>query len=146
MAAVGHAYCDKRGGAPIAVFAHQRAGAPEEASSTRTRKGTLMKTVLIAALCTVAATAATAQLASPISPGVGPTVRADGSANEPERAQLRADREKVAADKQRLKAARDAHDDDAIRAEQATLRVDMQSWHVDREKLADANSAESLKR
>jgi hypothetical protein len=105
-----------------------------------------MKTALIAALCAVAATAATAQLASPISPGVSPTLRADPQATAPERGQLRADRDKVADDKQRLKAARDAHDDAAIRSEQATLRVDMQAWHADREKLADANSGESLKR
>ena len=105
-----------------------------------------MKTALIASLFTLVATAATAQLSAPISPGAGPTVRADPAATEPERAQLKADRDKVKADKERLKAAREAHDDDAIRAEQATLRKDMQAWHADREKLADANSGESLKR
>ena len=58
-----------------------------------------MKAGLIAALCAVAATAASAQLASPMSPGAGPTVRAD-----------------------------------------------TQAWHAASERLADANSAESLKR
>ncbi len=105
-----------------------------------------MKTALIAILFTLAATAATAQLSGPISPGVSPTLRADPNANEPERALLKADREKVKADKERLKAAREARNDEAIRTEQATLRQDMQAWHADREKLADANSAESLKR
>ena len=105
-----------------------------------------MKTPLIALAFAAAATAATAQLASPISPGAGPTVRADPSDTQPERAQLRAAREKVKADKERLAAARRAHDDDAIRAGQATLRADMAAWHADRERLADANSGEALKR
>lgn len=105
-----------------------------------------MKTALVATLFAVAATAATAQLAGPISPGVSPTVRADPSANAPEQAQLRNDRERVRADKERLQAARTAHHDEAIRAEQATLRADMRALDADREKLADANSAESLKR
>ena len=105
-----------------------------------------MKTALIATLFAVAATAATAQLASPITPGAGPTVRADPSEGRVERAQLHADRAKVKADKERLKAARAARDDDAIRTAQATLRVDMQTWHTDRERDAEANSGESLKR
>jgi len=105
-----------------------------------------MKTALIATVFALAATAATAQLSAPISPGASPTVLADPAISEPDRAQLKADREKVKADKERLKAARAAHNDEAIRTEQATLRQDMQAWHADREKLADANSAESLKR
>ncbi|MEO5690043.1 MAG: hypothetical protein ABIR54_22010 [Burkholderiaceae bacterium] len=105
-----------------------------------------MKTVLIASLFALAATAATAQLSAPISPGAGPTVHADRSANESDRAHLKADRARVKADKERLKAARAARNDDAIRTEQATLRQDMQAWHADREKLVDANSGESLKR
>ena len=105
-----------------------------------------MKTPLIATFFAVAATAASAQLASPISPGAGPTVRADPAESQADRAQLRADREKVKADQQRLKTAREAHDDDAIRAEQATLRADMEAWHADRERIADRNSGESLKR
>jgi len=72
-----------------------------------------MKTALVATLFAVAATAATAQLAAPISPAVSPTVRADPAATAPEQAQLRADERAMSAD---------------------------------REKLADANSAESLKR
>jgi len=105
-----------------------------------------MKTALIATVFALAATAATAQLSGPISPGASPTVRADPAATAVDRAQLKADREKVKADKERLKAAREAHDDPGIRNEQATLRQDMQAWRAHREKLADANSAESLKR
>ena len=105
-----------------------------------------MKTALVATFFAVAATAATAQLSSPISPGAGPTVRADPAEGRAERVQLRADREKVKADKERLKAARQARDDDAIRAEQATLRADMQAWHADRERSAEQNAGESLKR
>jgi hypothetical protein len=105
-----------------------------------------MKTALVATLFAVAATAASAQLASPISPGVSPTVRVDPAESQADRAQLRADGEKVTADKRRLKAAREARDDDAIRAEQATLRADMEAWHADRERIADQNSGESLKR
>lgn len=93
-----------------------------------------MRTGLIATLFAVAATAATAQLAAPITPGVDPAVRADPAEHRTGHGRLRADREKVKADKQRLRAARAARDDGAIRAEQATLRADMQAWHADRER------------
>ena len=105
-----------------------------------------MKTPLIAITFAVAATAATAQLASPISPGAAPTVRADPGNSEVDRAQLRMDREKVKADQDKLRAAREAHDDEAIRLAQAALRTDMAAWHSDRDRLADLNSAEPLKR
>ena len=105
-----------------------------------------MKTPLIALTFAVAATAATAQLASPITPGAAPTVRADPGVNEVDRAQLRMDREKVKADKDKLRSAREAHDDDAIRLAQAALRTDMAAWRADRDRLADTNSGENLKR
>jgi len=105
-----------------------------------------MKTPFIALAFAVAATAATAQLASPISAGASPTVGADPAGTRPGRSRLRADRDKVKADKERLAAARAARDDDAIRAEKATLRADMAAWRADRERLADADSGESLKR
>lgn len=145
---LGVPHCAKRGRARKLPIRRTR----EPEARTRARqapapgKAHVMKTALIATLCAVAATAATAQLAAPISPGVSPTVRADPEANAPEQAQLRADRDRVKADKDRLKAARDAHDDAAIRSGQATLRADMEALRVDHEKLADANSGESLKR
>ena len=105
-----------------------------------------MKTPLIALAFAVAATAATAQLSSPISPGAAPTVRADEGDTEVDRAQLRLDREKVKADQDKLRAAREAHDDDAISRAQAALRTDMAAWRADRDRIADTNSGERLKR
>lgn len=105
-----------------------------------------MKTSLVALLLAAAATAANAQLASPISPGAAPTVKADPSDTTLERAQLRNDQDKVRADRDRLRSAREARDDDAIRAAQAALRADEQALRRDRGRLADANSGESLKR
>jgi|GEM_PF-1326687 len=105
-----------------------------------------MKTPLVALLLTAVATAASAQLSSPISPGAAPTVKADPRNTAVERAQLRADEDKVRADQDRLRSAREAHDDAAIRAATAALRADTETLRVDRERLADANSGESLKR
>ncbi len=48
---------------------------------------------------------------------------------------LHADRERVKADKQRLRLARAAHDENAVRDAQATLRTDMDAWHADRERI-----------
>lgn len=105
-----------------------------------------MKTPLVALLSTVAASAACAQLASPISPGAAPTVHADPANTVVERAQLRNDKDKIRADQDRLRSAREAHDDAAVRAAQAALRADTETLRLDRERLADANSGESLKR
>lgn len=129
---------------PRVSLSAERAG--EIARSALPERHATMKTALIATLFAVAATAATAQLAAPITPGAGPTVAADPADGRAERAQLHADREKVKRDKERLKAARAARDDDAIRTEQATLRADMAAWHADRERDAELNSGESLKR
>jgi hypothetical protein len=105
-----------------------------------------MKTTLIALLCAATATAATAQLASPISPGAGPTVRVPPAGSPTDQARLRDEKEKVKADKARLKAAKASGDEAAIRAEEETLRRDMAVWKTDRDLAADANGAESLKR
>ena len=105
-----------------------------------------MKTPLLALFLAAVAAAANAQLASPISPGAAPTVKADPNDTTLERAQLRNDQDKIRADKDRLRSAREAHDDDAIRAAQAALRADEATLKRDRERLADANSGESLKR
>lgn len=105
-----------------------------------------MKTPLAALLCLMAANAALAQLSSPITPGAAPTVHADPADTTLERAQLRNDQDKVRADQSRLRSAREAHDDEAIRAAQAALRVDTETLRVDRARLADANSGEHLKR
>ena len=105
-----------------------------------------MKTPLLALFLAAVATAASAQLASPISPGAAPTVKADPNDTTLERAQLRNDQDRIRADKDRLRSAREAHDDDAIRAAQAALRADEATFKRDRERLADANSGESLKR
>jgi hypothetical protein len=110
------------------------------------RKARIMKTPLVALILAAAAVAAHAQLASPISPGAAPTVRADPNNTTLERAQLRNDQEKIRADRDRLRSAREAHDDDAIRSAQAALRADEETLRRDRERLADANSGESLKR
>ena len=105
-----------------------------------------MKTPLVALLLAATAVAAHAQLASPISPGVAPTVKSDPGNTVLERAQLRNDQDKVRADQDRLRSAREAHDDAAIRAAQAALRADTETLRQDRGRLADANSGESLKR
>ena len=105
-----------------------------------------MKTPFIALAFAVAATAATAQLASPGTSGAPPTARADTDNAEVDRAQLRMDREKVKADKDKLRAAREAHDDGAIRLAQVALRTDMAAWRADRDRLAGTNPGEGLKR
>jgi len=95
-----------------------------------------MKTPLIALAFVVAATAATAQLAAPVAvepappPPAGPVLGHRGS-----HAVLHADRVRVRADKERLRKARAARDEAAIRDAQATLRSDMEAWHTDRERL-----------
>ena len=103
-----------------------------------------MKTALIAILFAVAATAATAQLAAPITPGSDPTVGALPSDARITHARLHADREKVKADKERLKVARASRDDDAIRSAQAALHADMATWHADRGRAVALDSAESV--
>ena len=94
-----------------------------------------MKTPLIALAFVVAATAATAQLAAPVAadPAVPPAERHE--THHTRHAILHADRERVRADKERLRRARAARDDGAIREAQATLRNDMDAWHADRERL-----------
>lgn len=99
-----------------------------------------MKTPFIALAFVVAATAATAQLAGPVAadPDPAPTpvsVSAPPPVHRAGHAVLHADRERVKADKQRLRLARAARDDRAIRAAEATLRSDMAAWHADRERL-----------
>jgi hypothetical protein len=136
-------------GAPIAGSAHGRPRArpaPTKPPDPLRRKVRIMKTPFIALAFAVAATAATAQLASPITPGAAPTTRADPGNTEIDRAQLRMDREKIKADQDKLRTAREAHDDDAIRLAQAALRTDMAAWRADRDRLADTNSSETLKR
>ena len=91
-----------------------------------------MKIPLIALTFAVAATAATAQLAAPMTQ--------EAAAPPPEghrsgHALLHADRERVKGDKERLRLARAAHDGNAIRAAEARLRNDMDAWHADRERL-----------
>ena len=105
-----------------------------------------MKTPLIALALTVAvaattaaavaATAATDQLVQPSPPAAteaSTTVAPD--IHRSNHAVLHADRERVKADKSRLKLARAARDDNAIRDAQATLQTDMDAWHADRERL-----------
>jgi hypothetical protein len=132
-------------GAQIALLARNaRAARPGPLPSPS--KGPLMKTPLAALFFAVAASAATAQLSSPISPGAAPTVKADPGNTAVERAPLRIDREKVRADEDRLRSAREAHDEAAARAAQAALKTDLETLRSDRGRLADANSGESLKR
>ena len=95
-----------------------------------------MKTPFIALAFVVAATAATAQLAAPVdAPAAVVPPPAPHTLHRPSHAVLHADRERVKADKERLRKARAARDDVAIRAAQATLRDDMDAWHADRERL-----------
>jgi len=95
-----------------------------------------MKTPFIALAFVVAATAATAQLAAPIdAPPAVAAPPAPHTLHRSSHAVLHADRERVKADKERLRKARAARDDVAIRAAQATLRDDMDAWHADRERL-----------
>lgn len=95
-----------------------------------------MKTPFIALAFVVAATAATAQLAAPIdAPAAVAPPPAPHTLHRSRHAVLHADRERVKADKERLRKARAVRDDDAIRAAQATLRDDMDAWHADRERL-----------
>jgi hypothetical protein len=97
-----------------------------------------MKTHFIALGFVVAATAATAQLAAQID--AQPVEAAVPAAERPAvrhstHSVLHADRERVKADKERLKRARAARDDEAIRSAQPALRADMAAWHADRERL-----------
>ena len=95
-----------------------------------------MQTPFIALAFVVATTAATAQLAAPIdAPSAVLPPPAPHTLHRSSRAVLHADRARVKADKERLRKARAARDDAAIRAAQATLRDDMDAWHADRERL-----------
>jgi len=95
-----------------------------------------MKTPFIALAFVVAATAATAQLAAPIdAPSAVVPPPAPHTLHRSSHAVLHADRERVKADKDRLRKARAAHDDAAIHAAQAALHDDMDIWHADRERL-----------
>jgi len=95
-----------------------------------------MKTPLIALAFVVAATAATAQLAAPVAVEPAPSRQVEHrQAHRGGQAVLHGDRERVRADKERLRKARAAHDDAAIRDARARLRSDMDAWHADRERL-----------
>jgi len=97
-----------------------------------------MKTALIASLFAVAAvvaTAATAQLATPTPPDAVSTAQSPPAEHHSNHQLLRADRARVKADKERLRAARAARDANAIRDARSTLRTDMDTWHADRERL-----------
>ena len=97
-----------------------------------------MKIPFIALAFVVAATAATAQLAAPVAADPDPvpaTAPTPHPVHRSVHAVLHADRERVKADKERLRLARAARDDHAIREAQDTLRSDMDAWHADRERL-----------
>ena len=98
-----------------------------------------MKTPLIALALTVAlaATAAAEQLTPP----AAPTSPSTGLATTPKDIHrlnhevLHADRERVRADKARLKLARATGDANGAREAQANLQDDMATWHSDRERI-----------
>jgi hypothetical protein len=120
-------------GARVAGTAPLQAAA-ENAPDLLRRKGILMKTPLIALAFAFAATAATAQPAAPaaVEPAPAPTPHAVHRSGH---ALLHADRERVKADKARLRRARGARNDAAVRDAEARLRNDMAAWHADRERL-----------
>ena len=104
-----------------------------------------MKTPLIALALTVAlaataaATATATGAADQLAPTATPTSPAPAATphdiHRSNHDPLHAHRERVKADKTRLKLARAAHDDNAVREAQATLQTDMDAWHADRERI-----------
>ena len=94
-------------------------------------------TVALAATvaATAAATVATDQLAPPAAPTSPAAASPPHDLHRSNHDLLHAHRERVKADKTRLKLARAAHDDNAIREAQATLQSDMDAWHADRERI-----------